>query len=74
MRSKKDLYIDYIGQNINSLDFDTRRKLMVHLYNIYDKKYFTDTKQNKKLYVSKELFQSMSIEALVDIYNLIQNK
>lgn len=74
MRSKKDIYVEYISQNINNIDFNTRRELMVHLYNTYDKKYFTDTKQSNKLYVSKELFLSMGIEALTDIFNLIQNK
>jgi hypothetical protein len=74
MRTKKDLYIDYISQNINELDFHVRRELMVRLYNNYDKKYFTDTKHTNKLYVSKELFQVMNMEALEDIFNLIQNK
>jgi len=74
MRTKKDIYIDFISQNINSLDFNVKRELMIHMYNTNDKKYFTDTKQSKKLYVNKELFRSMAIEALEDIYNLIQNK
>lgn len=74
MRTKKDIYIDFISQNINNLDFNTKRELMIFLFNRYDKKYFTDTKQSKKLYVNKELFKSMEIEALEDIYNLIQNK
>lgn len=74
MRTKKDIYIDFISQNINNLDFNTKRELMVDLFNRYDKKYFTDTKQSKKLYVNKELFKSMAIETLEDIYNLIQNK
>jgi len=74
MRTKKDIYIDFISQNINNLDFNTKRELMIDLFNRYDKKYFTDTKQSKKLYVNKELFKSMAIETLEDIYNLIQNK
>jgi len=74
MRTKKDLYIDFISQNINTLDFNVKRELMIHLYNTRDKNYFTDTKQSQKLYVNKELFKSMPIEALEDIYNLIQNK
>lgn len=74
MRSKKDIYIDFIRQNINTLDFNVKRELMVKLFNTYDKKHFTDIKQATKLYVSTELFQSMNIEALSDIYNLIQNK
>lgn len=74
MLTKKDIYIDYISQNINNIDSRVRRDLLVRLYNTYDKKYFTDTKQSNKLYISKELFRSMPMEVLTDIFNLIQNK
>lgn len=74
MQSAKDIYISFIEENINTLDRDKKLKLLLYLYNNYDKKYFVDAKSVSKLYVSRELFASLEITELKDIYNLIQNK
>mgnify|MGYP000911663577 CR=1 FL=1 len=74
MQSAKDIYINFIEENINTLDKDKKLKLLLYLYNNYDKKYFVNAKTVGKLYVNRELFKSLEITELKEIYNLIQNK
>lgn len=74
MQSVNDIYIKYIEENINRLDLDKKKELLLYFYNNYDKKYFIDAKNANKLYINQELFKSLQTEDLRSIYNLIQNK
>lgn len=73
MLTKKDIYINYIKININSLELSKKKNIVLYLYNNFDKSYFIEFKKNNKIYINEEVFKILDETLLISIYDYIKN-